>query len=99
MPAPIALSPLAWTALRLGAVAAMAVYASRRSASQPKNAEHAQVLDDLPEGLGAHPHRAEAESGLHGAGRIRRTIRWGRTGPGIEIDAAALGRFRVRRVE
>ncbi len=99
MPAPLALSPLAWTALRIGAAAAVAIYASRRSASQPKDAEHAHVLDGLPEGLAAHPHSAEAESGLHGAGRFKRTFRFGAGGPGFEIDAAALGRLRVRRVD
>lgn len=99
MPAPLALSPLAWTALRIGAVAAVAMYAARRSQSQPKNAEHSHVLDDLPEGFDAHPHQAEAERALHGAGRFRRTIRLGWGGPGVEIDAAALGRLRFRRVD
>ena len=36
MPA-IALTPLAWTALRLGTLAAVAVYASRRNASRARN--------------------------------------------------------------
>ena len=94
MPAPIV--PIAWTALRLGAVAALAIYAAR-GRSQPKHAEHERVLDDLPEGLGTHPHRAEAETALHGQGRFRRVFRL-RAGPGFEIDAAALGRLRLRRV-
>ncbi len=98
MPAPLVFTPLAWTALRLGAVAAVALYASRSRVSQPKDAAHAQVLDELPEGLSAEPHRTEAESAMHGAGRFRRTIRFGSTGPGVEIDAAALGRLRFRRV-
>ncbi len=97
MPAPLALSPLAWTALRLGAAAAVALYASR-SRSQPKHAEHEHVLDDLPEGLTAGPHRAEAESAMHGAGRVKRTFRLHPGGPGFEVDAAALGRLRFRRV-
>ncbi len=96
MPAPIALTPLAWTALRLGAVAAMAFYASRHRDSQPKDAEHARVLDDLPEGVTAEPHRAEDESAMHGTGRFRRTVRFG--SKGYEIDAAALGRLRFRRL-
>ena len=33
-----------------------------------------------------------------GAGRLKRTIRLGTTGPGVEIDATALGRIRFRRV-
>lgn len=97
MAAPLALGPFAWTAIRLGAAAAVAIYAAR-SRSQPKHAEHEHVLDELPEGLTARPHRAEAESAMHGAGRFKRTLRFGRNGPGFEIDAAALGRLRFRRV-
>lgn len=97
MPAPLALSPLAWTALRLGAAAAVALYASR-GRSHPKQADHEYVLDDLPEGLSARPHRAEAESAMHGAGRVKRTFRLRPGGPGFEVDAAALGRLRFRRV-
>lgn len=98
MPAPIALSPLAWTAIRLGAVAAVALYASRGRVSDPKDPQHERVLDDLPEGLSARPHRAEAEQGVHGHGRYRRVIRLRSGGPGVEIDAVALGRLRFRRV-
>jgi hypothetical protein len=98
MPAPLAIPPIAWTALRLGAMAAVALYASRHRASQPKHAEHEHVLDTLHEGLAAAPHAAEAERAFHGSGRLRRVIRLGPGGPGVEIDAAALGRFRVRRV-
>lgn len=95
MPAPLA--PIAWTALRFGAVAAIALYAAR-GRSLPKHGEHERVLDDLPDGLGTHPHRAEAETALHGQGRFRRVVRFGSAGRGFEIDAAALGRLRLRRV-
>ncbi len=97
MPAPLALGPLAWTALRVGAMAAVAFYAARRG-SQPKDAAHEAVLDDLPEGIAAAPHRAEDEGAMHGSGRFRRTFRLGPRGPGVEIDAAALARLRLRRV-
>lgn len=98
MPAPLALSPLAWTALRLGAVAAVALYTARNRESQPKDPFHEQVLDEIDEGVRARPHRAEAEGAMHGSGRFKRIVRLGRNGPGVEIDAAALGRFRLRRV-
>lgn len=98
MPLPAALPPLAWAALRLGAIAAVAVYASRRDLSRPKDAEHEHLLDRLPEGFEAGPHRAEAERAIHGHGRFRRVVRLGSDGPGVEIDAAALLRLRVRRV-
>jgi aminopeptidase N len=98
MPLPAALPPIAWVALRLGAIAAVAVYASRRSLSRPKDAEQEFVLDRVPEGLEAAPHRAEAERAFHGQGRFRRVVRLGSHGPGVEIDMAALARLRVRRV-
>jgi len=96
MPAP--LTPLAWTAIRLGTVALVAAYAARRRASQPKDAEHEWVLDRMPEGVEVHSHRAESETAVHGAGRLRRVIRFGIAGPGLEIDGALLGRLRFRRV-
>ena len=91
------LSPLAWRVARIAALAAMAAYASRQRASEPKDTVREQVLDTLPEGLTAHSHRAEAERALHAAGRFRRTLRLGPAGAGIEIEAAGLGRLRMRR--
>ena len=95
MPA-LALTPLAWTALRLGAAAAVAIYASRR-VSEPKDASREQMLDELPEGVTGHTHRAEAERAVHGAARLRRVLR-GPRGLAVEIDASGLGRVRLRRV-
>jgi hypothetical protein len=97
MPAPLALPPLAWAALRLGAVAAVVIYAARSRASQPKVAEHEHVLDSVDEGFTAVPHRAEAERAVNARGRLRRVVRLGSGGPGVEIDAAGLVRFRIRR--
>ena len=97
MPA-IALTPLAWTALRLGAAVAIAAYASRRGANQPKDVEHERTLDGLPEGVGGHTHRAEAERGLHGSARLRRVMRLVPGGPKVEVEFAGLGRLRLRRV-
>jgi hypothetical protein len=91
------LTPIAWRATQLILFAAMAVYASRARNSGPKNAAHQQVLDDLPEGVAAHAHRAEAERGVHATGRFRRILRLGPNGPAVEIEAAGLGRLRFRR--
>ncbi len=99
MPAPLALSPLAWTAIRLGAVAAVALYAARKGDGQPKDLAREGVLDDVPEGVTATPHRAGDEGAVHGTGRVRRVIRLGPNGPGVEIDATALGRVRLRRLD
>ncbi len=98
MPAPIALSPLAWTVIRIGAVAAVGAIAARKRASHPKDPHQEVVLDDLPEGVSARTHSAEAERTLHGHGRLKRTFRFGVGGPGVEIDASGLGRLRFRRV-
>lgn len=97
MPA-IPVAPLAWTALRLGAMVAVAAYASRRGASQPKDVEHERTLDRLPEGVGGHVHRAEAERGVHGTARLRRVMRVVPGGPRVEVEFAGLGRLRFRRV-
>jgi hypothetical protein len=90
----ILFSPLALRLVQIGAVAAMAVYASRQK-SEPKDVAHERALDDLPEGLAVSGHRAEAERGLHAAGRFRRVLRF--RGAGLEIEAAGLGRLRLRR--
>jgi hypothetical protein len=94
----IAFAPLAWTALRLGAVAAVAAYASRRGASRPKDVEHERALDGLPEGIAGHTHRAEAERAVHGTARLRRVMRLAPGGPKVEVEFAGLGRLRLRRV-
>lgn len=92
---PILLSPLVWRVAQLGAVAAVTLYASRKQGSRPKDVEHERVLNDLPEGLAINGHRAEAERAVHAAGRFRRVLRI--RGAGLEIDASALGRLRMRR--
>lgn len=88
------IAPIALVALRYGAVA-LTAYAVARAASPGAHDQRAEdAMDDLPEGLvvNQEPHR------IHAGGRFRRTIRIGSTGPGIEIDAAGLGRVRWRRV-
>ncbi|TCP60361.1 hypothetical protein EV663_11041 [Rhodovulum bhavnagarense] len=96
MPLPLAtLAPvLARTALRYGTVA-LAVYALtslREPARRDQRAEDA--MDDIDEGL-----RLRHEPGqTNGTARWRRTIRVGSNGPGVEVDATALGRLRLRRV-
>jgi hypothetical protein len=83
--------------MRIGALAAVALYASRR-ASQPKDVDHERVLDEVPPGLTSHTHRAEAERAVHGTARLRRVLRLRPGGPMLEIDAAGIGRVRLRRV-
>lgn len=98
MPAPIALTPLAWMVLRYGAVAAVTMVAARARPSQPKDAAHEATLDDVPEGIRARTHRAEGENAVHGDGKVRRTLRLRPGGPGLEMEFAGLARMRMRRV-
>jgi hypothetical protein len=96
MPLPLPLAPIASIALRAGAVAASAwvlrrVLAARRPGRIDQRAEDA--LDAMDEGLALH--RPADRGQTNAAARLRRTIRWGENG--IEIDAALLGRLRIRR--
>ena len=89
---PVPLAPIALTAARYGALA-LAGYVVARQVDRGR-AEDA--LDDLPEGMTAHrPHDRQQ---WNMAGRLRRVVRLGETGPGLEIDASLFGRVRFRRV-
>lgn len=91
---PLPLAPIAVFALRYGTVA-LAAYAVARRFEQGRRDQRAEdALDETPEGLTA---RRESEQ-LNATGRMRRVIRLGDNGPGVEIDAAAHGRLRFRRV-
>lgn len=92
MPLPVA--PIAAFALRYGSVA-LATWAAARQFSPGRRDQRAEdALDDTPEGLTA---RREPEQ-MNATGRMRRVIRWGNSGPAVEIDATALGRLRIRRL-
>lgn len=93
MPLPIA--PIAGIALRYGAVA-LAGYALSRQVTRGRVDQRGEdALDDVPEGLTAH--RPQDRDQVNASGRFRRIIRLGQSGPGLEIDATALGRIRFRR--
>ena len=88
------LAPIAGVALRYGAIA-LATYAITRTASGLARDQRAEdAMDDLGEGIG---FRRDGEQ-VNGGGRFKRTVRFGAMGPGVEIDATALTRIRVRRV-
>ncbi|QYK42329.1 MAG: hypothetical protein KF887_04170 [Paracoccaceae bacterium] len=97
MPLPIAAAvpTLAVWALRAG-VAGAAVWALRRAAHRGRTDQRAEdALDDLGDGLAAHAPR-DRDGQRNAAMRLRRVIRW--QGGGIEIDLAAMGRLRLRRL-
>lgn len=99
MPAPVAFAPIAWKAAQFGAVAAIAWYAARRrTPAGLREVWREKVLDDVAEGVETDVSRTEDETHLSAAGKLRRTIRLGAQGPGVDIDATGLARLRVRRV-
>lgn len=89
------IAPLAGLALRYGAVALAGYALSRRMARGRVDQRAEDALDDVPEGVTAH--RAHDRDQINTTARFRRVIRLGQSGPGIEIDATALGRIRFRR--
>jgi len=99
---PLPLAPLVPFALRLGALAAAALAVRRavRAATLPGRTDQRaeDAMDDLGEGVALHrpPDRGDADvSQTNTTARWRRTLHWGKRG--IEIDAALLGRFRIRK--
>ena len=90
----VPLAPLAGIALRYGAVA-VATYAATRAIPQLRRDQPTEdALDKVQEGIEA---RRDGEQ-INATGRFRRVIRVGRSGPGVEIDATALTRIRLRKV-
>ncbi len=92
------LAPIAAVALRYGTVA-VATYAIARSVERGRRDQRAEdALDDVPEGLTAHRGRGHETDQVNATGRLRRVIRLGKNGPGVEIDAVSLTRIRFRKV-
>jgi len=91
------LAPIAVTALRFGAVAAVAYYVARKQSHLPTTTEEA-AHEDVEEGVSYCHSRNQEGAQANADARIKRTIRFGAGGPGIEIDATALGRIRFRKV-
>lgn len=91
---PLPLAPIAGFAIRYGALA-VAAYGLRRALRKGRTDQRAEdALDDMDEGLAVH--RPKDRGQTNAAARFRRVVRFGRTA--VEIDAAALGRFRLRKV-
>lgn len=102
MPAPIAIAPLAWKAAQLGAIAAISFYAARRHRRQdvvePRDIWRETALNDLPEGVETEASHNDGEGRLAAAGKFKRGVRIGANGPGIEMEIAAITRFRFRKL-
>lgn len=91
---PLPLAPITVIALRYGTVALASYTFARRIERGRRDQQAEDACDVLPEGMTL---RREAEQ-VNATGRLKRVIRFGADGPGIEIDASALGRVRFRRV-
>ncbi len=90
------LAPIAVVAAKYGALA-LAGYALARQVQVGRTDQRSEdALDALNEGVAAHRPRDRDQ--LNATARFRRVIRLGMNGPGVEIDASALGRIRLRRV-
>jgi len=88
------LAPVAVFALRYGTVA-LASYALARQIDRGRRDQRAEdAHDELAEGVTL---RSETEQ-LNATGRLKRVIRVGKAGPGLEIDASAFGRLSFRKV-
>lgn len=92
----IPLAPIAATAARYGAVALIAYVATRRLERSQTHQKTEDALDRVPEGLAAN--RPKDRQQINASGRWRRIIRWGKTGPGLEMDATVLGRLKFRKI-
>ena len=93
---PLPLAPIAVVALRYGTVA-LAAYAVTRRIERAERRQNAEdTLDQIDEGLALR--RATGPMQFNAQGRWCRSIRLGRTGPDIEIDATALGRVKFRKI-
>ena len=93
---PLPLAPVAAVALRYGVVAVAAYALSRKVARSATLQANEDALDSVAEGLAAHHAKDRAQ--VNAQARWRRVIRFGANGPGIEIDATALGRLKFRKV-
>lgn len=88
------IAPIAGIALRYGAVA-VATYVVARKAGMARRDQRAEdAMDETEEGV--HVNR-DAEQ-MNASARMKRVIRLGTSGPGVEIDATALSRIRIKRV-
>lgn len=100
---PLPLAPLIPLALRIGvfAAAGLALHRSLRGGVHPGRSDQRaeDALDALDEGIGLHrPRDRDVDGGsqTNTGMRWRRVIRWGPNA--LEVDAALISRFRVRRI-
>ena len=90
----VPVAPIAGLALRYGAVA-IAAYAIARNSGVARRDQRAEdAMDETHEGVHVRRDREQ----MNASGRVRRVIRFGQSGPGVEIDATALTRIKIKRI-
>jgi hypothetical protein len=94
MSMPLPLAPVAGIALRYAAVAGTAYLVTRRLERGRLSQDVEDEMDETPEGVTTRREKGQ----MNATGRLRRVIRLGRRGPGVEVDATILGRVKVDRV-
>lgn len=89
-------APVALRLLQLGGAVALGALLAARRGPERIDIVSEDALDAVPDGadlrLDPANGRADAEA------RWRRAVRLGARGPGVEVDFAALGRLRARRL-
>lgn len=91
---PLPALALTASALRIGLVAYAGYSLYRQIGRAPADFRAEAAMDDLQEGMALR----KGNDAVNGSYRWKRTIRLGENGPGLELDASLLGRFRVRRL-
>lgn len=90
----VPLAPIAGVALRYGALA-VAGYAIARSSKKLRRDQRAEdALDETEEGVSWRTDPGQ----MNASGRVRRVLRFGHSGPGVEIDATGWTRIKVRKI-
>ena len=90
----VPIAPIAGYAMRYGTVALAAYVLSREVETARRDQRAEDGHDDLTEGLAVRRDPGQANANW----RFRRVFRLGENGPGIEIDASALARIKIRKV-
>jgi len=92
---PVPIMPIAGFALRYGAIA-LAGYAIARATSHGRLDQQVEdIMDDTPEGLTMRTDDGQLNTTL----RWRRAFRLNRSARGVQIDATALTRVKVKRLQ
>lgn len=78
------------------AMVASAVALARNVHISPVDQRVEDRLDDISEGFAAH--RNPNGEQINASYRWKRVVRFGKSGPAMEIDASALGRLKFKKV-